>query len=169
MSKILVYDVDSEFRETMKTELTALGYETVLATDGYSVLPLAAEHRPRLIILDYKLPEAAGFEILQRLRKVPACASTPVIFASVTPKFEIEMTVMDDAAVGYVDKPLDVEQLKKTLEAMIGAAKPAADPAPAAAPPPRMVIPPPGAPLPPPVFNGEPDLDGSRDDVIDLD
>jgi len=32
-----------------------------------------------------------------------------------------------------------------------------------------MDIPPPGAPLSPPVFSGRPDLDGTRDDVIDLD
>ena len=161
-----MYDVDAKFRETIKAALTALGYEVVLATDGYSVLPLAEQHRPRFIILDYKLPEAAGFEILQRLRRTTTCVSTPIIFASETPKFEIEMTVMDANAVGYVDKPLNIKQLKEVIASLIGSA-PAAAPAPAAQP--KMVIPPPGAPLPPPTYTGEPDLDGSRDDVLELD
>ncbi|MDD5303696.1 MAG: response regulator [Elusimicrobia bacterium] len=167
MDKILVYDADPRFREVMKGALASLGYEAVIAADGYTVLPLAEQHRPRLFVLDYKLPEADGFEILKRLRAAPAFALAPVIFASVTPKFEIEMTILDAPAVGYIDKPLDVKQLKGAIEALIGPlVKAAAAPA---AQPPMMDIPPPGAPLSAPVFNGEPDLDGVRDDVIDLD
>lgn len=166
MAKILVYDVDVNFRGVLKAALASLGHEALLATDGYSVLPLAEQHRPALIILDFKLPEADGFEILKRLRSTAAFAATPVIFASATPKFEIEMVVMDAPAVGYVDKPLDVRQLKDAIVGLIGVEKPAAK---AAAPQAASSIPPPGAPLPPPVFNGEPDLDGTRDEVIDLD
>ncbi len=153
-----MYDTDANFREAMKVALAKLGHETVFATDGYSVLPLAEQHRPRLIILDFKPPEVDGFEILKRLRVTAACASTPVIFASTTPKFEIEMVIMDAPAVGYIDKPLDVKQLQDGLESFIGVAKPA----PAAVAVPKAAV-------PPPAFNGEPDLDGSRDGVIDLD
>jgi len=162
MAKILIYDVDMNFREVLKGALASLGHEAVVANDGYSVLPLAEESRPALFILDFKLPEADGFEILKRLRSSASFAATPVIFASATPKFEIEFVVMDAPAVGYVDKPLDVKQLKEAIAGFIGTAKPAAAPA-------AAVVPPPGAPLSPPAFSGEADLDGVRDDVIDLD
>ena len=169
MTKILVYDLDAKFKATVQAALTSLGYEPVIAADGYSVLPLADQHKPGIIILDYKIPGADGFEILQRLRKTAVCAKTPIIFASTTPKFEIEMVVMDAPSVAYIDKPLDVGQLKETIESLIG--KPVK-----AAPPPQQQaaapIPPPGAPLPPPqapAFTGEADLDGQRDDVINLD
>jgi DNA-binding response OmpR family regulator len=165
VTKILVYDADAKFREAMRGALTSLGYEAVVGTDGYSVGPLAEQHKPALIILDFKLPEADGFEILKRLRAAPGTAATPVIFVSVTPKFEIEMVVMDAPAVGYIDKPLNINQLKEAIESFLGAPKAA----PKAAAPAPMNIPPPGAPLEPPVFSGEPDLDGVRDDVIDLD
>lgn len=165
MAKILVYDADPRFGEALKNFLASLGHEAVLASDGYSVLPLAEQHRPSLFILDYKLPEAAGFEILKRLRATAAFVATPVIFASSTPKFEIEMTVMDAAGFGYVEKPLNGAQLKEAIASLLGAERPA--PAPAAA------VPPPGAPLgepeAPAAFTGEPDLDGSRSDVIELD
>lgn len=172
MSKVLVYDPDVQSRVALKASLISMGYEVVIAPEGYSVLPLAEQHRPRIIILDYKLPEADGFEILKRLRSTTTSALTPVIFASETPKFEIEMTVMDAPSVGYIDKPLDVNRLKEVIEALIGPLVKAAPASVVAAPvaaPPRVDIPPPGAPLPPPVFNGEPDLDGVREDVIDLD
>lgn len=165
MDKILVYDADPRFREVVKAALASIGYEGVLAADGYTVLPLAQQQRPRLAVLEYKLPESDGVEMLKRLRGVPEFALTPVIFASTTPKFEIEMAILDAPAVGYIDKPLDANQLKLAIEALIGPVKVAAP----AAPPPSAYIPPPGAPLEPPVFNGEPDLDGTREDVIDLD
>ena len=157
-----MYDADARFGESLKNFLASLGHEAVLASDGYSVLPLAEQHRPNLFILDYKLPEAAGFEILKRLRATAAFVATPVIFASATPKFEIEMTVMDAVGFGYVEKPLNGAQLKEAISSLLGPER-------AAAPPPSARVPPPQMPAAPPVFNGEPDLDGSRADVIDLD
>lgn len=162
MTKIVVYDTDPKFSAVLKAALTSLSYEAVVAADGYSILPLAEQHRPALIILDYKPPETDGYAILQRLRKSAACAATPVIFASVTPKFEIEFIVTDAPSVGYVDKPLNVSQLKDAIEALIGpnraAPRPAAAPTTPAAPAPAARA-----------FTGEVDLDGTRDDVLDLD
>lgn len=165
MTKILAFDLDPNFREVIKAALTSFGYEPVIAADGYSVLPLAEQHKPSLAVLDYQLPVADGFEILKRLRGVPQFANMPVVFASRTPKFEIEMAIMGASGVAYIDRPLDARQLKEAIVSLIG--EPVAAPAP-------MVIPPPGAPLPdmpdaPVAFSGEPDLDGSRDGVIDLD
>lgn len=159
MTKILAFDLDPNFREVIKSALTSLGYEPVIAADGYSVLPLAQQHAPSLAVLDYQLPVADGFEILKRLRGVPQFAAMPVIFASKTPKFEIEMAIMGAPGVAYIDRPLDARQLQEAIVSLIGA---------------PTVIPPPGAPLPdmpdaPVAFSGEPDLDGSRDGVIDLD
>lgn len=168
MTKILAFDFDPNFREVIKSALTSLGYEPVIAADGYSVLLLAEQHKPSLAVLDYQMPLVDGFEILKRLRAVPQFAALPIIFASKTPKFEIEMGIMGAPGVAYIDRPLDAYQLKGAIESLIGVpAAPVAAPAP-------MVIPPPGAPLgdmpaAPAAFNGEPDLDGSRDGVIDLD
>lgn len=155
MAVILVYDADPRFSENLKEALIALGHEAVVSPDGYSVLPLAEAHKPGLIILDFKLPEADGFEILKRLRAAPAFAATPVIFASVTSRFEIEMTVMNAERVGYVEKPLDLRRLKDAVDGFVAAPAAAARPS--------------AEPSPPAAFNGEPDLDGARDGVIDLD
>lgn len=157
VATILVYDADARFRENLKEALSTLGHEAVVSPDGYSVLPLAEAHKPALFILDFKLPEADGFEILKRLRASAAFAAVPVIFASVTSRFEIEMTVLNAERVGYVEKPVDLRRLKDAVDSFVAPARAA----PAAAAPPSVA--------PPAVFNGEPDLDGARDGVIDLD
>lgn len=162
MAKILVYELDTDYRNQLKTILTGLGHEVVIAQDGYSVLPLAEKNRPQVIMLDYRPPEVDGFEIMKRLREAPACANTPIVFASATPKFEIEFVVLDAPRIGYVDKPLAAAQVKEVVESFVGAAAQPAKPAPSAPAPSSS------APEPKPAFNGEPDLDGVRDDVIEL-
>ena len=119
MAKILVFDSDPKFGGFLKEVLAKQGHEPILAPDGYSVLGLAEKLRPELVILDYKLPEVAGFEILQRLRKSEACASVPVLFASTTSKYEIELNVMNDSAVGYVEKPIDPAKLAQAISEML--------------------------------------------------
>lgn len=152
MPKILVFDGDPAARGPMTAALAALGHEAVFAADGYSVLTLAAEHKPALIILDFNPPVVDGYQILLRLRAAAAFAAIPIVFSSATPKFEIEMIVMDAPAVGYIDKPLDSTQLKEILAGLIVAPKASPAKAPSSA-----------------SFSGEADLDGVRDDVIELD
>lgn len=163
MTKILIFDLDPRFATTMKEAVDLLGYEGVISPDAYSLPAFAEQHKPALFVLDYKIPGADGFELITRLRKASAFAATPIVFASTTPKFEIEMALLGAGGVDFVDKPLDTRQLKDAIEGLIG--KPGGG-APAA--PPQKAIP---AELDAPAagFTGEPDLDGTRSDVVDLD
>jgi hypothetical protein len=81
-----------------------------------------------------------------------------VIFATTSSKMELEMIVMDTPAVGHAEKPLDPKAVREAVESFL----------PKAAPPPSAPRAAPAAPSKP-AFTGEPDLDGSRDGVIDLD
>lgn len=153
---MLVFDLDPSAAAALKAVVTSLGHEAIVSPDGYSVLPLAEQHKPALLILEYRPPEADGFEILQRVRAKPDFAGLPVIFATTSSKMELEMIVMDTPAVGHAEKPLDPKALRAAvLDFLPAAAAPAPKPA--------------AAPAPKPAFTGEPDLDGSRDGVIDLD
>lgn len=168
MSKILVYDANARFLEILKNAMTALGHEAVSAGDGYSVLPLVQQHAPRLVVLEYNLPDSDGVSILKRIRALPAFASTPAIFVTGVPRLEMEMLLLDAPAVDYIGKPLDINRLKVAVDSLLGPQAKAA-PVPAAQPAVPQAPPPAAAPAPPPVFSGEPDLDGTRDDVVDLD
>ncbi len=160
MAKIVIFDSEPAVAAALKSAVAALGHEGIVANDGYSILPLAEQHKPALFILDYKPPQVDGFEILQRVRKTKGFEDVPVLFVSETPKFEIEMVVMDTPGVGYLDKPVDGPRLREALAAFFAAPVPDAPPSPQA----------PRAPASEPAsFTGEADLDGQRDGVIDLD
>ena len=119
MAKILVFDSDPKFGGFLKEVLAKQGHEPILATDGYGILGLAEKHQPQLVILDYKLPDVDGFEILQRLRKSHICGGAPVLFASAMSKYEIELMVMNDPKVGYVEKPVDPVKLAQAISELL--------------------------------------------------
>ncbi|WP_128514190.1 diguanylate cyclase [Tabrizicola thermarum] len=78
-ARILIVDDIAGNRIVQQARLAAAFYESVLAADGASCLDIAQRERPDLILLDLGLPDISGLEVLQRLRRNPACRDMPVI------------------------------------------------------------------------------------------
>ena len=78
---ILVVEDEKEQREVLSRTLSDAGYGVLQASDGKSGLTMAADHQPDLIMLDIKMPEMTGFEMLKNLRKQSSWGErVPVIF-----------------------------------------------------------------------------------------
>ena len=67
---ILVVDDDVDAAETLSEILRNLGHEVRVAHDGESAIHVAAEFRPRLVLLDLGLPGKDGYEVAKKLRAV---------------------------------------------------------------------------------------------------
>ena len=65
---VLVVDDDEACRELISTVLGRAGFPTVEAADGEAAMAAARRHRPRLVILDVRLPGVSGYEICRELR-----------------------------------------------------------------------------------------------------
>src|SRR6185295_8125856 len=78
---ILVIEDEKEQREVLAKTLSDAGYGVLQAGDGKSGLSSASDHQPDLIMLDIRMPEMTGFEMLKRLRKQSTWGErVPVIF-----------------------------------------------------------------------------------------
>ena len=77
--KIMVVDDDSSITSMLDFLLRSRGYNVVIANDGRSAIAMACRHLPRLILLDYGLPDMNGLELLKRIRKYEDLVETPVI------------------------------------------------------------------------------------------
>ena len=111
-STILVIDDDPEACEIIERYLTKDGYSVATATSGEQGLRLAHEIQPAAITLDVMMPEMDGWSVLRALKADPLLRTIPVIMLS----------MIDDrtrgyslGAVDYLTKPVDREQLNKTL------------------------------------------------------
>ncbi len=67
--KILIIEDDGFLLQMYSSKLELEGYEVISALDGVKGLKLALTNQPDLIILDLKLPELDGFQILKKLKK----------------------------------------------------------------------------------------------------
>src|SRR2546421_4380784 len=77
--KILVIEDDAVARADLEARLAANGYIVARAADGASALTVVNRERPDLILLDLGLPAGDGFLVLERLRKIEAFATIPVL------------------------------------------------------------------------------------------
>jgi two-component system response regulator len=91
----------------------------VVARDGVEALDIlrarAAGERPKVILLDLKLPKLDGLEVLRHLKADPETRSIPVVVVTSSNQDPDIKTAYDLGANSYVVKPVDFETFMKTM------------------------------------------------------
>ena len=91
------------------------GIQLFTATSGQMGLEVARDKKIDLFLLDLRLPDLSGYEIIQELRKWPAYKKTPAICVSAD-AMQSEITEAINAGFDdYLTKPIDLEDLQASL------------------------------------------------------
>ncbi|MBN1938720.1 MAG: sigma-54-dependent Fis family transcriptional regulator [Candidatus Aminicenantes bacterium] len=114
MKSILIIDDDPLIRKTISSHLSRQGFETRTAEDGESGLEAQAAHTPDLILLDVRLPDLDGLEVLRRIRDKTPRAVVVIMTAYDDMKTTVE--AVKSGAFEYLVKPLDFVALDLTIE-----------------------------------------------------
>jgi DNA-binding response OmpR family regulator len=112
MHKILIADDDNAIRLLYQEELEDEGYSVTTVSDRRNLMEMIGQRRPDLVLLDVKLGENNGFEILQWIRTV--CFDMPIILCSAYPSCRYDIKVI--GADYYVTKSVDLSELKLTIK-----------------------------------------------------
>jgi two-component system nitrogen regulation response regulator NtrX len=112
MPKILVVDDESSIRRTLKEILEFEKYEVDLATNGMDALDLAKSHPYDAILLDIKMPEMDGMEVLEKLQLLIDC---PVVMISGHGTIETAVEAIKKGAYDFIVKPPDLNRLLITV------------------------------------------------------
>jgi len=117
--KILVVDDERLVRWSLQQKCEEWGYEVVEADSGQSALRLAQHESPDLVLLDVRLPDLNGLQVLEQLKKN---ADAPaVIMITADPQLDDVKSALKLGAYDFVGKPLDFDELhlriKNALEA----------------------------------------------------
>jgi CheY-like chemotaxis protein/anti-sigma regulatory factor (Ser/Thr protein kinase) len=110
---VLVIEDDPPSAELLTVYLEGAGYQAVVARDGTAGLELARELLPRAVILDIRLPDVDGWELLARLKGEPQTAALPVVVVSMLDERSHGLAL---GAAGYLVKPVAREQILDALE-----------------------------------------------------
>ena len=117
MERILFADDDLEIQDVVKSILTKVGYETIVAKDGAEALRLAEETNPDLIILDYVMPIMEGIEACKMLKLNPKTNHIPVIM--VTAYGSEKENSLSAGAVDFITKPVDKTDLLLRIKSIL--------------------------------------------------
>jgi two-component system response regulator (stage 0 sporulation protein F) len=111
MAKILVVDDEEHIRLLYSEELSEAGYEVITAADGYKLTERIDKEKPDLIILDIKMIDYNGLDLLQEIRN--KFYDMPVILCTAYDTFKEDIKSI--AADFYVIKSFDLTELKNKI------------------------------------------------------
>jgi len=109
---VLVIDDDKVTREMLKKYLSNLGYSVAIASNGKDGLRLAKKLRPDAILLDVKMPQMDGWNVLSNLKNDPLLSDIPVIMTSIEKQHDKGYAM---GATDYMVKPVGRDQLATIL------------------------------------------------------
>ena len=112
MAKILIVDDEEGIRMLYAMELEDEGYEVIALPDGKELLAVVEKEAPDCIILDIKMREYNGLDLLQQIRR--RHYDLPVILNSAYSSFKVDLKAV--AADYYVVKSSDLSELKEKLK-----------------------------------------------------
>jgi DNA-binding NtrC family response regulator len=111
MAKILIVDDEEHIRFLYSEELTEAGYEVITAESGFKLLEKIAEEKPDLVVLDIKMVDYNGLDLLQDIRN--RFYDLPVVLCTAYDTFKEDMKSI--AADFYVIKSFDLTELKTKI------------------------------------------------------
>jgi CheY-like chemotaxis protein len=127
--KILLVDDDLAVLKTFAADLSAEGFEVVVAVDGGEAVNAVRNEQPDLILLDISFPPDVahgggvqwdGFLILNWLRRLDEAKGTPVIFLSESDPAPYRERARASGARGLFQKQLHHETLLATIHRILG-------------------------------------------------
>jgi two-component system copper resistance phosphate regulon response regulator CusR len=114
--KILVVEDDRTVGQYVKRGLEEQRYHADLVVDGREGLRLASGGRYDLIVLDLRLPEMSGLEVLRTLRD--RGNTTPILVLTAQDAVDFKVQALRSGADDYVTKPFSFEELLARVEAL---------------------------------------------------
>jgi DNA-binding response OmpR family regulator len=114
MKKILIVDDEFSDLETMKKILEKESYETIAVTNGAKAFDALRDDGFSAILIDIKMPTLSGYDLL-RLMREKINHKCPMIFVSIVPRGEVDMTDVD----GFIQKPFSPKIFIDTLNNII--------------------------------------------------
>jgi len=113
MSKLLIVDDEIDVREFAKNFFKKRNINVLTASGGQTALEIIEQEKPDLVLLDVRMEEMNGIEVLKELREKHNGIKVIMVTG-----VEDENTIKEAnslGVVGYIHKPLVLEELEKVV------------------------------------------------------
>lgn len=120
--RVLVVEDEADLRLSLGLTLRVAGHEVVEAATGQEGLAAALHpadgEEPDAVLLDLRLPDLDGWEVIEQLRAAGRFPELPVVVASADADPAARQRARALGCVGYLVKPFEPEQLLALLDAL---------------------------------------------------
>lgn len=134
--RIVVVEDHQDSAEWLCAFLEHHGHDVTVLHDGSQVVSVCGREAPHLVLLDMRLPDADGVELIGPIRRIAPDASIVVMTAHASVPSTVD--AMQAGALSFLEKPLDMVRLAHTIDQAQARVK--ASPAPAGPPPPETMV-----------------------------
>lgn len=105
--RVLIIDDEWAIQLALRARLEAHGFSVEAACDGPSGLSAMRADPPDVVLLDLRMPEMDGMEVLRRLRADQRTAMTPVIILTANVQDTVKQQAINAGATEFLTKPYE--------------------------------------------------------------
>jgi two-component system cell cycle response regulator DivK len=117
--RILVVEDNPISLTLLKQLLKAHGYEVLGTPEGLQALGLARQEQPDLILMDIRLPDISGLEVIRLLKQDEQTKIIPIIAVTAVANPEYEKKGLESGCDAYIPKPITLGNLLGTIESFL--------------------------------------------------
>ena len=115
----MIVDDDIVYTEVISILLESEGYICHPVNDSRTVLEILGKKKPEILLIDWKMPEMSGVELIQRIRLHPKHRQKYIIMVSGEGTPDNKVTGIDAGADDYLVKPFETQELLARIRAAI--------------------------------------------------
>ncbi len=119
--KLLVIDDEQTIRLSLQEGLSDFGYQVETARDGKSGLAGAKKKKPHAVMLDLRLPDINGLEMIDRLREIDP--TVEILMMTAYGDIPTAVSAIRKGAWDYIHKPFDLDEVKAILQHIFSSLK----------------------------------------------
>ena len=118
LGRVLIIDDEENIRQMIRLTLEAAGYEVGEAEHGIEAFAiLGSDPEWNVILLDQKLPQMEGTEVLRRIKVLTP--SAPVVMMTAFASVELAVDAMKLGASDFLRKPMTTEVVRNSVAAAL--------------------------------------------------
>jgi DNA-binding NtrC family response regulator len=125
---VLIVDDEKNLRDGLSEAVRDLGYEALVAASGREALAAAATNKPDAVLLDLRMPDMDGLQVLTRLHAAADGTNVPVAIITAYATAANTIEAMRLGAFDHLTKPIGREDLASLLQRMIRSRAPKSPP-----------------------------------------
>ncbi len=116
---ILYVEDNPDNRTLVRRILLSEDYSLIEATNAYDAIEILNGTRPDLILMDINMPDMDGYTLTSKIKSMPGFERVPILALTANVMRGDKEKTLEAGCDGYIQKPLDIDQLVREVERFI--------------------------------------------------